>query len=125
MTIINITEESEFGKGYAYCLGLFIAHEFHMQEWRKLFKEKGIMDASIWFNGAADHLFELQIPNTLSEEKKKQIIDFKNRCLAFRLCMNGENCTYEDAQAAVDEAKDLLREWDEFNGISTLKGTWQ
>lgn len=116
-------EESEFGKGYVYCLGLFIAHEFRLFEYEQ--KKATYMDASMWFSGAADHLFELQTPNILPEEKKKQIAEFQDRCLRFRLCMNGEKCDWKDAHTAVDEAKDLLREWDEFNGIPTIKGSWQ
>ena len=71
-------EESEFGKGYAYCLGLFLAHEWKMfsdkskaKEWAE--KHPGdiqVYEASSWFNGAADHLFELEIPAALPDEEK-------------------------------------------------------
>jgi hypothetical protein len=67
----------------------------------------------------------LQIPNVLSDEKKKEIAEFQERCIRFRLCMGGEKCTFEDALAATQKAKDLLREWDEFNGIPVEKGDWE
>lgn len=118
-------EESEFGKGYSYCLGLFLAHEWKMFDMREKAKEHTYYNASNWFNGAADHLFELEVPIKLSEEKKKQIKAFRDRCLKFRLCMNGEKCDWDEASAALDEAKDLLREWDEFQNIPTMKGSWQ
>lgn len=120
-------EESEFGRGYVYCLGLFIAHEWKYFE----MKENAAKDnhcynrAANWFNGAADHLYELEIPSALPDEKQNQIKAFKNRCLAFRLCMDGEKCDWSDCQAAIDEAKDLLREWDVFLNIPSVKGSWQ
>lgn len=122
--------ESVFGKGYAYCLGLFIAHEWKMlddAQRSKRYEELPLNPyrASSWFNAAADHLFELQVPTQLPEEKQKQIDTFKKRCLSFRLCMDGQECKWEDAAAALNEAKDLLREWDEFNGIPSIKGSWQ
>lgn len=124
-------EESEFGKGYSYCLGLFLAHEWKLfqMEMKENATSESVSSsynrASTWFNGAADHLFDLQIPEKLPAEKRKQIADFQSRCLQFRLCMNGEKCEWSDAHAALDEAKDLLREWDDFNGIETIKGGWQ
>ena len=117
---------SEFGRGYAYCLGLFIAHEFRAAEYKQTAeKVHDVNMPSLWFNGAADHLFDLEIPEKLPPEKQKWIAEFKDRCLRFRLCMGDETCTWDDVYKALDEAKDLLREWDEFNGISTQKGKWQ
>ena len=115
--------ESEFGKGYAYCLGLFLAHEWKMfqdKEMEKKFPGRYCM-ASMWFNGAADHLFELEIPAALSEEKQKEIAEFKQKCLDWRL----EDCTWEDAKWALDTAKALLLEWDRFCNIPAEKGGWQ
>ena len=126
-TIEPEQEESEFGKGYAYCLALFIAHEWKMFQMEADSKEKpnSYDRASMWFNGAADHLFDLQIPTALPDEKQKQIAAFQDRCLQFRLCMRGEACDWKDAHAAIDEAKDLLREWDAFLNIPSVKGSWQ
>lgn len=123
----NEEERSEFGKGYAYCLGLFLAHEMRIHEYIKANEQAGktIMDASIWFNGAADHLFELTAPPQFSDADKRQVDGFRDRCIAYRLCMNGEKCTYEDARAACREAKAMLLEWDRINGIPAIKGDWE
>lgn len=80
---------------------------------------------SSWFNGAADHLFELEIPSVLPVEKQKEIKEWQDKCIAFRLCMDGEKCTIEDCLAATQKAKDFLREWDAFHGIKTIKGGWE
>lgn len=119
-------ETSEFGKGYSYCLGLFLAHEWAMFHAREKAKQyPAVYTASMWFNGAADHLFELEIPAQLPKDKKNQIKDFRDRCIKFRLCMGGERCDWSDAAAALNESKDLLREWDVFNKVSAIKGSWQ
>jgi hypothetical protein len=119
---------SEFGTGYAYCLGLFLAHEWRFMEMERDTKQEGsasLRDASLWFYGASDHLFDLQIPASLPDEKRDEIAAFRDKCLAFRLCMDGQECSWSDARAACNQAKDLLREWDEFNGILSEKGDWQ
>lgn len=120
-------EESEFGKGYAYCLGLFLAHEWKMFQMRETATESSNSydRASMWFNGAADHLLELQVPTALPDQKRKQIEAFKDKCLNFRRGMRGEKCEWSDVQGALDEAKDLLREWDVFLNIPSQKGSYQ
>jgi len=114
------TEESEFGEGYAYCLGLFLAHDERRAKYRKYG-----MSASDWFNGAADHLFGLIIPDSLSDEQKKRAKDFKDECISYRLCMDHEVCTFEDASNAIQRAKDMLLEWDKINGLKAVKGSWE
>ncbi len=111
---------SEFGKGYAYCLGLFLAHE-----WRIYEGTQQSTSPDRWFNGAADHLYDLQIPYALPEDKRREIGEWRDKCIAFRLCMDGEQCTWHDAKAATQKAKDFLREWDQFHGIASEQGRWE
>lgn len=120
-------QESEFGEGFAYCLGLFLAHEFRIHEYRKINKQTGrrYMDASSWFNGAADHLYGLVAPSSFSDHEKKELENWQDQCLRFRLCMNGETCTFDDALAATQKAKDMLLDWDRRNGIPAIKGSWE
>lgn len=129
-------EESEFGDGYGYCLGLFLAHAENMKEWRRIEKEMATPKIlgggkpydgypSMWFNGAADHLFGLTIPRKLPFERREAVADWRDKCLKFRLCMNGEACTWDDVGEALQFAKDALREWDEINGVKTIKGQWE
>lgn len=109
---------SEFGKGFTYCIGLFLAHAD-----RELFKMPGSSpDYSLWFNGATDHLFDLEIPRSLCDEFKDKIYDWQNKCIDWR--MSG-GVTEENQSWAIQTAKDILREYDIFCGVETEKGTWE
>ena len=111
--------ESEFGKGLCYCLGLFLAHA-----------DRGERDGScigcaeMWFNGAADHLFELQAESA-PPEIRGRVSEFQDKCLAWRLCFDGPEATKEDKAWAIQEAKDLLLLIDQHNGVPVCKGSWE
>lgn len=114
---------SEFGTGFAYCLGLFLCHDERTKKYRELEKNVSIGDwPSMWFNGAADHLFDLQIPNIFIDEKKKEIQDFKDRCIHYRV---NDTCTWKDVENEIQNAKDFLRQFDEALGIKSEKGDWE
>ncbi len=112
---------SEFGKGLAYCLGLFLAHAE-----RKPFKHSdGSADYELWFNGAADHLFEMET-KILPPELKVRTDDFQDKCLKWRLTWDGKkSAEKEDFHWAIQEAKDLLLEIDKHFGIEAEKGQWE
>ncbi len=114
---------SEFGTGFSYCLGLFLAHAERIQEMQKSYKNIGIPDdgASLWFNGAADHLYGLEVPNILTDEKKAEIAAWRESCLNKRIY----DCTWDDAKDAIQYAKDTLLMWDEVCGIKCKKGNWE
>lgn len=109
---------SEFGKGLTYCIGLFLAHES---------KDKASIikifdgDFHIWFNGAADHLFEMQIPEKFPENLKTKLESFQNQCLHWRCSPASE----ENFKWAIREAKDLLIEIDKQIGIAAIEGEWE
>ena len=103
----EVIEESEFGMGFTYCIGLFLAHA-------------GQKYSSYWFNAAADHLFELQVPNIFNEEIKNKILNWQEKCLKWRLT-DGSN---EDMLWAIEEAKIILLEYDKAYGISSIKATY-
>lgn len=121
---------SEFGTGYSYCLGLFLAHEWKLYEYKAREKEQTDKDESptgfsygmMWFNGAADHLGDLVIPEKLPPEKQREIERFQRSCMKNR---NDDYVALDDCQKALDEAKNFLLEWDLFNGIAAEKGDWQ
>ena len=116
---------SGFGRGYAYCLGLFLAHEWKLFHDKKIHEDSpviGYSRAMMWFNGAADHLAELIAPDKLPKAKIKEIEKFKSRCMNLR---NDDYATFEDCDEALKDAKRLLLEWDLFNGIEAIKGKWQ
>lgn len=127
-------EQSEFGKGLAYCLGLFLAHaermEKQIEQYRKLKEANPVVfrdddSAEMWFNGAADHLFELQVESA-PENLRPRMKLFQDKCLEWRLSYNNSpKATSDDVKWAIQEAKDLLREIDNAAGILTEKGSWE
>lgn len=110
---------SDFGCGFAYNLGLFLAHQ------DRFFDEiREDMRWGIWFNSAADHLFELQIPKFLPLKLRKRILTFKKKCLEYRFEGSGQ-VTIKDVVWALDEAKFFLMELDKYLKIKSIKGTWE
>lgn len=121
-----VKQNSEFGKGLTYCLGLFLCHSERDYLITENDKEKMIINKPhMWFYGASDHLFDLQIPKTLPKVLQKRLKEFQRKCLIWRLPMMQEDkATEEDRIWAVDEAKELLRAVDRYYGIKTIKGDW-
>jgi len=117
---INEKNKSEFGKGLTYCLGLFLCHS-ERDYWKS--KPK---DAELWFNAASDHLYELEIPDSLPIRLKQRL---KKLCRKSIHWGHGfdvkDKPTEENKIWAISEAKDLLRLIDKHFGIKTQKGAWQ
>jgi hypothetical protein len=106
---------SEFGKGYAYCLGLFLAHaerDIGPEETR----------AGLALYGAADHIFELEIPDALSADQKQRAEAFRELVLLQRMDMD---VPAREWRALLQTAKDLLLEWDIVCGVKAEKGEWE
>lgn len=128
---------SDFGKGFVYCLGLFLAHAdrlpHHIETYAKmavksdpkLFTEGRAVE--MWFYGAADHLFEFQPECAPTEELKKRAMTLKEKCLGWRLVWmpDSKALTREDAYWAIQEAKDILFETDRAHGVPCEKGKWE
>ena len=119
-----MTEEmSEFGKGFAYCLGLFLAHaERDMSSCKKM------NDYSIWFNAAGDHLFDLCTDEKVlgTWELAEKAKSFRKYVLDRRILFDDSiEPTIEDVKWAVQQAKNLLLEWDRAKGIDCQRGTWE
>jgi len=106
---------SEFGKGLTYCIGLFLAHAE-----RAIFQD----DYGMWFNGASDHLYELD-PSTLPKRLENRVNRFKDKCIEWRLMWGDDKPTKENFEWSIQEAKDLLRAIDKNNGVKTKKGGWE
>lgn len=119
-------KESEFGKGYAYCLGLFLAHAERDSEQLQKPSDGGKYYAPcVWFYGASDHLFDLQIPKQLPKKRRDEIKAWHKKCMDFRWCDDGLKCTKKDVYEALDYAKQLLLEWDEYCNVPCAKGNWE
>ena len=111
---MNMTHEEglyEFGKGFAYCLGLFLCHsERDCSCYDKL------EDYSLWFSGAGDHLIDLCTDELiLGESIASQAKSLKNFVNGFRYLGSDDqpNATREDMENAIRMAKNLLLDWDQ------------
>jgi len=100
---------SEFGTGFTYCLGLYLAHA------------ESTLDDNIWFYASTDHLFELVIPENVSGVLRDRIIKFKTTALDFRF----SGATEKDRAESIQEAKDILLAYDEHLDIPCEKGEWE
>jgi hypothetical protein len=119
-------QTSEFGTGLTYCLGLFLCHAERLTSGSRVTITD--RDAEMWFNGASDHLYELQIPDVLPTRLKNRLHKLRDLALewghGFGLA-GGVCATYKDVAWAIQEAKDLLRAIDKHYGITTIKGSWE
>ena len=125
---------SEFGKGLCYCLGLFLCHSERERLYNKEVAKKlnyseeqaGKRNAKMWFNGASDHLYDLQIPENLPVSLKKRLAEVCKKAIHWGHGFDSnDQPTEEDKKWAIQEAKDLLRLIDEHFGVETQKGDWE
>jgi len=119
-------DKSEFGKGLAYCLGLFLAHagsiEEHLEIWG--FTNDKNKAYQMWFNAAGDHLFEFDA-HAAPEGIKDRCVKFRTRVLVLSNNIIFEVAKKEDYDWAIQEAKELLRLIDEAHGIKTIKAEYE
>ncbi len=117
--------KSEFGKGLTYCLGLFLCHSERVINEDDRLKFTNVYE--IWFNSAADHLFDLEIPESLPKSLQDRLRDFQNKVLNWRLALDNNNIfpTKENKFWAIKEAKTLLRLIDESFGVKSLEGEYE
>jgi len=142
---------SEFGRGLAYNLGLFVGHEFQFQHFQEMFKRKTHQEESkhvaeevfdllddkepardmaveLWFSAAVDHLYELEAPSHYPRGLQKKIKTFQNKCLRWRnsgLSYGPARPTEKDVKWALDEAKGILRSIDRQQGIKVTKADFE
>ena len=109
---------SEFGTGLIYCLGLFLAHAE-----RYKYNLEGNED--LWFDAASDHLYELQIPDTLSDDLRAKLSVFRDTVLELGHGIHHLNPTEKDVEWAILEASILLMEIDKYYGITVEEADWK
>ncbi len=112
---------SEFGKGLVYCLGLFLAHQFQWSETRETLKEYWVQS---WFNGASDHLYDLQYEKAPTHELNDRLKILREKALewghGFKVL-----ATEKEVEWALNEVKDILFEIDKYYGIPAEKEDWE
>ena len=116
---------SEFGKGLTYCLGLFLAHQEKTREFERMESLTYTRQWDLWFNGASDHLCDLQIPPNFPIALRRRLEEFQTKCLNWGHGYNKPEAMKEDVWWAIREAKNLLIEIDKQFGIPTCKGQWE
>jgi hypothetical protein len=106
-------EESDFGKGFVYCIGLFLGHADAYHKERKCLKMDLMRDevAKVWISGASDHLIELQVPENLPPDIKKKVGEFTEKVFELRSC----GCKHKDVLWTIKEAQDILIEVDKYS----------
>jgi hypothetical protein len=131
---------SEFGKGLAYCLGLFLAHADRFRSEKQTYKHLdraaiakelhatySVVEAERWFSGASEHLYGLQI-SIAPKGLRKRLTTFRDKCVSwgtgFELKRKSAP-TKKDFEWAIQEAKDLLFEIDRINGLKPIKATYE
>lgn len=79
----------------------------------------------MWFNGASDHFYELQVPVNFPEKLKRKLKKLKSKCLHFGHGFSAPFPTEKDVYKMLDLAKEILRDIDKLNGIEVIKATWE
>lgn len=107
---------SEFGKGLTYCIGLFLAHT-----------EREIYDKNyhIWFNGASDHLYDLDLSTIENKSLKKRLSKWRSKVIHWGHGFSPPKATEKDFNWSIQQAKDFLREIDTKIGLKTIQGFWE
>lgn len=118
-------DKSEFGKGFTYNLFLFAKHYERLERYMKDFDSSGINGVEMWFNGAGDHFFEFELPDSLKEtEIGKRFEILRNKVLEWRLAFGDNTSTKEDFNWVFEELEALCREVDKFLGVKAIKADY-
>jgi len=130
------TKTSEFGYGFVYNLVLFAKHAFmytnFRNEWEKVrekSKDKLSVSpeehgASLFFYGATDHLFDLEIPERYKNTKiERKVVELLSFCHARRLLYRGNG--EKDFQKVFEILDEILFLIDKDLGIKDIKATWE
>lgn len=120
---------SSFGKGLTYCLGLFLSKEPTIVELLNCCEKSGFEEKAyeLWFNVASDHIFDLQIPDSIPVELQDRLKKFQKNCMTWRFPMLKEHKrpTQQDFEWALKEVKFLLRAIDMHIGVEVEKGEFE
>jgi len=121
--------KSEFGKGFIYNLVLFAKHYERMQSYLETNNKmaesnpdlwtKG--DIDLWFNGAGDHLIELEIPTQFRNIKIGIMAkELQDEVIERRL---GKS-TMKDGEDFFKKLEKLCRMIDKKLGVDSIEATW-
>ena len=118
--------KSEFGRGLVYNIGLFLMHERQRERYQEMYEKHNLQWATMWFNGASDHLYEIEIPDSFPARLRNRIKRFKTKCLEWGHGFPKKEAEPKDVYWALDEAKLILRLIDkEVLKVKSIKGIWE
>jgi len=133
--------ESEYGRGLAYCLGLFLAHADRVRSEKQTYKHSdregtiakeldatySTVELERWFSGASEHLYGLKV-KAAPEDLQERLTEFRDKCVSwgqgFELKRRSAP-TRRDVEWAIREAKDLLFELDRLSGVKPTRATYE
>lgn len=138
----NESEElySDFGKGFTYNLFLFAKHCWKYQndlnrnrELKRKYPDKELWSdeytTEMWFNGAADHLFELEIPpQYVGTEIGKLAKELQDKGLRYRntFSWTGDKApTVKDFDKFFEQTEELMMMIDKDLGVEPIEATWK
>ena len=105
--------KSEFGQGFIYNLFLFTKHYE---------RREGEDNYWIWFNGAGDHFFDLEIPKQFKNKNwAKRLKRLQNKVLKYRYINNGSE--KDTREKVFDELEKIILLIDKDLGVNSLKAT--
>ena len=117
-------EESEFGNGLTYCIGLFLAHADRIERYKK--DGIDLHWAEMWFSGASDHLYGLDTSQITNSALRKKINKWKEKVLHWRHGLPKLSATEKNVYWSLAMAKEFLRQIDEkMLKTKTIQGQWE
>ncbi|GAJ23735.1 unnamed protein product [marine sediment metagenome] len=133
-TKLNKKAKSEFGSGLVICLVKFAEHAEAWIKWRdqykqmhaanpELFDESGAVE--IFFYGASDHLYDMEIPEKYSKTKiARKIVELKSMALHIGHGIQRGNHTEADVIKAYDLCREIALLIDKDLGLKPDIGKW-
>ena len=116
--------ESEFGKGLTYCIGLFLAHAERWEKDKETYT--GVNKAEMWFNGASDHLYELDTTQIANNTFRKEIDNWRQEVLHWGHGFKKPYPTEKNVIWSIEKAIEFLRRIDKtMLKTKTIKGQWE
>ena len=114
------TKTSEYGAGLFYSLFLFAKH---FERWEKM-RNEGYLNVNwMWFNGAGDHLLNLDVNSSVViPSLKRRMKKIQSEVLSLR--MNHE-ATDTHFEKIFDDIESWLLDFDKSIGVESVEAEWK
>jgi len=125
---------NDFGKGFIYNLILWAKHiPYHEglpDKWKRMNEIIGKNEGySCWFNGASDHLYDLEIPKKWQKTKigklARQLQDLGLEIGHGNRMMDTSDKVIEDYKKVIELTKELAFEIDKKLGVKPVKASFE